>query len=152
MLGVWLDSPMINILHGPGTIEGKLPAMVRQFKRFDIDITQQPMLVYPTLHYQNGGVALEPDGAVAGIPNLYGAGEISGGVHGRNRLMGNSLLEITVFGRRAGRAAALRAREVELGRLNLSHADEWNRKLEEAGIEDPILSPILLPDYTRQVR
>ena len=152
MLGVWLDSPMINIIHGPGTIEGKLPAMVRQFKRFDIDITKQPMLVYPTLHYQNGGLILRPDGAIPGVPNLYGAGEISGGVHGRNRLMGNSLLEITVFGRRAGRAAALRAKEVELGKLSLAHVDEWDKQLEEAGIENPILSPILLPDYTRKVR
>ncbi|MBM4465014.1 MAG: FAD-binding protein [Chloroflexi bacterium] len=152
MLGVWLDSPMINIIHGPGTIEATLPAMVRQFKRFDIDITTEPMLVYPTLHYQNGGVALRPDGSVPGIPNLYGAGEISGGVHGRNRLMGNSLLEITVFGRRAGRAAALRAKEVKLGKLTLAHVDEWNKQLAEAGIESPILSPILLPDYTRKVR
>jgi succinate dehydrogenase/fumarate reductase flavoprotein subunit len=64
----------------------------------------------------------------------------------------NSLLEITVFGRRAGRAAALRAREMELDKLTLAHVDEWNKKLEEAGIEDPILSPILLPDYTRKVR
>lgn len=152
MLGVWLDSPMLNIIHGPGTIEGKLPAMVRQFKRFDIDIVKEPMLVYPTLHYQNGGLLLRPDGAIPGVPNLYGAGEISGGVHGRNRLMGNSLLEITVFGRRAGRAAALRAKEVELGKLTLAHADEWNKQLEEAGIESPIVSPILLPDYTRKVR
>jgi len=151
-LGVWLDSPMINIIHGPGTIERRLPAMVRQFKRFGIDITVDPILVYPTLHYQNGGVALRPDGSVPGIPNLYAAGEISGGVHGRNRLMGNSLLEITVFGRRAGRAAALRAREVKLGKLTLSHLDEWNRQLEEAGIETDVISPILLPDYTRKVR
>jgi succinate dehydrogenase / fumarate reductase flavoprotein subunit len=143
---------MINIIHGPGTIERKLPAMVRQFKRFGIDITVDPILVYPTLHYQNGGVALRPDGSVPGIPNLYAAGEISGGVHGRNRLMGNSLLEITVFGRRAGRAAALRAREVKLGKLTLSHLDEWNRQLEEAGIETDVISPILLPDYTRKVR
>ena len=152
MLGVWLDSPMIDIIHGPGAVEGKLPAMVRQFKRFDIDITTEPMLVYPTLHYQNGGVFLRPDGAIPGVPNLFGAGEISGGVHGRNRLMGNSLLEITVFGRRAGRAAALRSQEVELGKLTLAHADDWNKQLEEAGIENPILSPILLPDYTRKVR
>ena len=64
----------------------------------------------------------------------------------------NSLLEITVFGRRAGRAAALRVKEVEPGKLTLAHADEWNKQLEEAGIENPILSPILLPDYTRKVR
>jgi succinate dehydrogenase / fumarate reductase flavoprotein subunit len=104
MLGVWLDSPMIDLIHGPGTIQSALPAMVRQFGRFDIDITTDPMLVYPTLHYQNGGVALGPNGETS-LPNLYGAGEISGGVHGRNRLMGNSLLEICVFGRRAGNAA-----------------------------------------------
>jgi succinate dehydrogenase / fumarate reductase flavoprotein subunit len=152
MLGVWLDSPMIEVIHGPGTIEAQLPAMVRQFKRFDIDITTEPMLVYPTLHYQNGGVALRTDGSIPGVPNLFGAGEISGGVHGRNRLMGNSLLEITVFGRRAGRAAALRAREVKPGKLTLAHVDEWNKQLAEAGIGNPILSPILLPDYTRKVR
>ncbi|MGA9350270.1 MAG: FAD-binding protein [Anaerolineae bacterium] len=152
MLGVWLDSPMINIIHGPGIIEAKLPAMVRQFKRFEIDITTEPMLVYPTAHYQNGGVFVKPDGSIEGVPNLYAAGAVTGGVHGRNRLMGNSLLEINVFGRRAGRAAALRAKEVEPGKLTLAHVDEWNKQLEEAGIENPIASPILLPDYTRKVR
>jgi len=152
MLGVWLDSPMIEIIEGPGTIEKKLPAMVRQFKRFDIDITKEPMLVYPTAHYQNGGVFIKPDGSIEGVPNLYAAGAVTGGVHGRNRLMGNSLLEINVFGRRAGRAAARRSKEVELGKLTLAHVDEWSKQLEEAGIENPILSPILLPDYTRKVR
>jgi succinate dehydrogenase/fumarate reductase flavoprotein subunit len=151
MLGVWLDSPMIDILQGPGTIEKALPAMVRQFGRFDIDITKEPMLVYPTLHYQNGGISLKPDGSTD-VPNLFAAGEISGGVHGRNRLMGNSLLEITVFGRRAGKAAALRAKEVKLGKLTLSHVDRWQQELDEAGIENPIKSPILLPDYTRKLR
>jgi aspartate oxidase len=151
VVGVWLDSPMIDILHGPGTIGKALPAMVRQFGRFDIDITKEPMLVYPTLHYQNGGISLKPDGSTD-IPNLFAAGEISGGVHGRNRLMGNSLLEITVFGRRAGKAAALRAKEVKLGKLTLSHVDKWQRELAEAGIENPIKSPILLPDYRRKLR
>jgi succinate dehydrogenase / fumarate reductase flavoprotein subunit len=151
-LGVWLDSPMIEIIEGPGTIEKRLPAMVRQFKRFDIDITQEPMLVYPTAHYQNGGIAINPDGSVKGIPNLYAIGAVTGGVHGRNRLMGNSLLEIGVFGRRAGAAAALRARQVEHGKLTLAHVDRWRRELEQAGIESGAVSPMLLPDYTRQVR
>ncbi len=150
-VGVWLDSPMIDIIHGPGTIKQALPAMVRQFGRFDIDITEDPILVYPTLHYQNGGISLRPDGSTD-VPNLFAAGEISGGVHGRNRLMGNSLLEITAFGRRAGRAAALRAREVELGKLTLRHVDEWQQELEKAGIQKPIKSPILLPDYRRKLR
>ena len=64
----------------------------------------------------------------------------------------NPLLEINIFGRRAGRAAALQAKQVELRKLSLAHVDEWKKQLEEAGIENPILSPILLPDYTRKVR
>lgn len=149
--GVWLDSPMIDILHGPGTIEKELPAMVRQFARFGIDMINDPLLVYPTLHYQNGGVTLKPDGATS-VPNLYGAGEISGGVHGRNRLMGNSLLEVTVYGRRAGRAAAQRAEQVTLGKLTLDHVDAWEEELAEAGIDTDIESPLILPDYTRHGR
>jgi len=146
--GVWLDSPMIEIIHGPGTIQKNLPAMVRQFGRFGIDITREPILVYPTLHYQNGGVRLRADGSTA-IPGLFIAGEVSGGVHGHNRLMGNSLLEITVFGRRAGRTAALYAQQVNLGKPTLAHLETWNRELEEAGVDTGVVSPILLPDYTR---
>jgi succinate dehydrogenase/fumarate reductase flavoprotein subunit len=149
--GVWLDSPMIDILHGPGTIQKELPAMVRQFARFGIDIIHDPMLVYPTLHYQNGGVSLKPDGSTS-VPNLFGAGEISGGVHGRNRLMGNSLLEVTVYGRRAGRAAGQRAKEVTLGKLTLVHVGAWEKGLVEAGIETEVESPLILPDYTRHGR
>jgi len=73
-------------------------------------------------------------------------------VHGRNRLMGNSLLDITVFGRRAGVAAAQRSREVALGQLTLQHLAAWNRQLKEAGLEPTIASPMILPDYTRHVR
>jgi succinate dehydrogenase / fumarate reductase flavoprotein subunit len=150
-VGTWLDSPMIDLLHGPGTIQKELPAMVRQFARFGIDMINDPILVYPTLHYQNGGVTLRPDGATS-VTNLFGAGEISGGAHGRNRLMGNSLLEVTVYGRRAGRAAAQRAREVTLGNLTLSHVQRWEKTVEEAGIETDVSSPLLLPDYTRHGR
>jgi succinate dehydrogenase/fumarate reductase flavoprotein subunit len=147
--GVWLDSPMIDLIHGPGTIERALPAMVRQFKRFDIDITEDPILVYPTLHYQNGGVKLNARGAT-NIPGLFIAGEASGGVHGRNRLMGNSLLEICVFGRRAGRTAAEHALQVKLGTPSLAHVAAWNKELDEGGIDGAcVKSPILLPDYTR---
>ena len=125
--------------------------MVRQFARFGIDMINDPLLVYPTLHYQNGGVTLDPDGATS-LPNLYGAGEISGGVHGRNRLMGNSLLEVTVYGRRAGRAAAQRAEQVTLGKLTLAHVDAWEEQLAEAGLETDVESPLILPDYARHVR
>jgi succinate dehydrogenase / fumarate reductase flavoprotein subunit len=150
-VGVWLDSPMIDLIHGPGTIEKELPAMVRQFARFGVDIVRDPILVYPTLHYQNGGVSLKANGATS-IPNLYGAGEISGGVHGRNRLMGNSLLEVTVYGRRAGRAAGQRCKEVSLGQLTLAHVGQWEEALSEAGIEAEVESPLILPDYTRHGR
>jgi succinate dehydrogenase/fumarate reductase flavoprotein subunit len=151
MQGVWLDSPMIDIIHGPGTVLKQLPAMVRQFGRFGIDITQDPMLVYPTYHYQNGGVAIDPDGRT-GIPGLFVAGEASGGVHGRNRLMGNSLLDVNVFGRRAGCAAAISARETTLGRLTLEHLNAWERELSGAGLDPRLQTPILLPDYARHTR
>jgi succinate dehydrogenase / fumarate reductase flavoprotein subunit len=109
------------------------------------------MLVYPTLHYQNGGVTLKADGATS-VPNLYGAGEISGGVHGRNRLMGNSLLEVTVYGRRVGQAAGERAKEVTLGKLTLAHVEAWEKEVSQAGVDTDLESPLILPDYTRHGR
>jgi succinate dehydrogenase/fumarate reductase flavoprotein subunit len=146
---VWLDSPLIDLLHGPGTIARGLPAMVRQYKRFGIDMIKDPILVYPTLHYQNGGIVIKPDGSTA-RPGLYAAGEVSGGVHGRNRLMGNSLLDIVVFGRRAGRAAGEYVKGVVLGQPTLAHLETWHKTLDEAGVDGHV-SPMLLPDYTRHV-
>ncbi len=149
-VGVWLDSPRIDMIHGEGTVAQNLPAMVRQFSRFDIDITKEPMLVYPGLHYQNGGIKFSPDGATA-IPGLFAAGEVEGGVHGKNRLGGNSSLDLFVFGRRAGKSAAQHAKEVRLGKLTLGHVRQWQRKLKKAGLTQvrPI-SPKILPDYARQ--
>jgi succinate dehydrogenase/fumarate reductase flavoprotein subunit len=142
---------MINILRGPGTIEKALPAMVRQFKGYGIDITRQPMLVYPTLHYQNGGIHIIPDGS-SDVEGLFLAGEVAGGIHGTNRLMGNSLLDITVFGRRAGVRAAEYVRQKEAGRLTLEHLRGWIQARRDAGLEGGRPSPILLPDYTRHIR
>jgi succinate dehydrogenase / fumarate reductase flavoprotein subunit len=149
-VGVWLDSPMIDIIRGEGTIARELPAMVRQFGRYDIDIVREPMLVYPTLHYQNGGIKIGADGATT-VPGLYAAGECTGGVHGRNRLIGNSTLDLFVFGRRAGKAAAQYAKKVKPGSLTLDHVNRWQQDLERAGLAEvrPI-SPLLLPDYARQ--
>jgi len=149
--GVWLDSPMINMLQGPGTVEKELPAMVRQFKGFDIDIVRQPMLVYPTLHYQNGGIRIRPDGST-GVGGLFVAGEAAGGIHGSNRLMGNSLLDITVFGRRAGTAAAEFALGHEPGALTLEHLRSWIQERAALGLTDGRPAPILLPDYARHIR
>ena len=120
--------------------------MVRQYHRFDIDITKYPMLVYPTLHYQNGGIEINEKGET-NVPNLYVAGEASGGLHGRNRLMGNSVLDYNVFGRRAAMNAAEKAKGVILGKLNFDHVRKYEKELKEAGIETKRISPILLPDY-----
>ncbi len=149
--GVWLDSPIIEMISGAGTIEAKLPAMYRQFKRFGIDITKEPMLVYPTLHYQNGGILITDDGSTK-VEGLYIAGEAAGGIHGRNRLMGNSLLDILVFGRRAGRAAALYAQKAAPGTRTLAHLDAWERARDAAGLNGAVqAAPILMPDYTRHL-
>ncbi len=147
--GVWLDSPMIEIVRGKGAILRELPAMHRQFKRFNIDMTKEPILAYPTLHYQNGGILINPDAATE-IPGLFAAGEVEGGVHGRNRLIGNSTLDIFVFGRRAGKAAGQWVKKAKLGSLSLDHVRRWQDQLKKAGVEStrPI-SPRLLPDYTR---
>jgi succinate dehydrogenase / fumarate reductase flavoprotein subunit len=147
---VWLDAPMIDLIHGPGTIARELPAMVRQYKRFAIDLVHEPILVYPTLHYQNGGVAIQSD-CNTSVPGLYVAGEAAGGIHGRNRLMGNSLLDVCVFGRRAGRAAAAWAREAQPGEPCLDHLKEWMRERANSGLENGITSPVILPDYTRKL-
>jgi len=146
-LGIWLDSPIIEQLEGKGTIERELPAMVRQFKRFDIDITKEPMLVFPTLHFQNGGLEVDAE-SHTGVPGLFAAGEVQGGTHGRNRLMGNSQLEITVFGRRAGtHAAKFALSKKKKAKLILTHVKEYASQLEKIGIDKKIVSPILLPDY-----
>jgi succinate dehydrogenase / fumarate reductase flavoprotein subunit len=149
MIGVWLDTPMIDIIHGEGTIQKKLPAMYRQYQRFDIDMSKEPLLVYPTQHFQNGGIMVN-EKAETKIANLYAAGEVEGGVHGRNRLMGNSLLECIVFGRRAGKNAALKAKEIERGKLTLQHIKRYHIELKDANIETDIMSPMLLPDYRRK--
>ena len=86
-----------------------LPYMMRRYRHAGIDPLTEPILTYPVLHYQNGGLVIDRDGRTT-VEGLFAAGEITGGVHGRNRMMGNSLLDCTVFGRRAGRAAAADAR------------------------------------------
>ncbi len=149
MRGVWLDSPLIEIIHGEGTIQKELPAMFRMFKRFGINMAEDPILVYPTLHYMNGGIMINANGETQ-VPNLYSAGETSGGVHGRNRLMGNSLLEISVYGRRAGIHAAKKSKKVKLGKLTLQHVKDYITELQNAGIPPVRKAPMLLPDYRRK--
>lgn len=146
MRGVWLDSPMIDELQGEGTIRRNLAAMVRMFDRFGIDMTKDPILVFPTLHYQNGGVEIN-ERAETSVPGLFAAGEVEGGVHGKNRLMGNSLLDYNVFGRRAGIYAAKYVKKATIGELSLDHVRKYEEMLKNAGIETDRRAPLLLPDY-----
>jgi succinate dehydrogenase / fumarate reductase flavoprotein subunit len=146
MPGVWLDTPMIDIIHGDGTIETKLAGEVRKFKRFGIDMTKYPILVYPTLHYQNGGIEIN-EKCETSIPGLFAAGEVTGGVHGKNRLMGNSLLDFNVFGRRAGIYAAEYVQKAKVGTLTLDHIDSYNKLLTDAHIKTSKTAPVILPEY-----
>ena len=149
-VGVWLDTPMIEVKNGEGTIEKRIPAMLRMFAKYGIDIRKEPILVYPTLHYQNGGLDIDTYGAT-GVENLYAAGEVAGGIHGRNRLMGNSLLDVIVFGRNAGIYAAAKAKETAVpDGLTVEHIKKFDSELASAGIETEVVSPKLLPSYARK--
>ena len=147
---VWLDTPMIEKIGGEGTIEKRIPAMMRMFMEYGIDIRKEPILVYPTLHYQNGGLDITPDCMTTNVTNLFVAGEAVGGIHGKNRLMGNSLLDIIVFGRSAGKSAAKAAKETTVGKLTLEHITKFEKEITNAGITTEKVSPKLLPDYTRK--
>jgi len=102
---VWLDTTRIP----EADADVSLPYMLRRYRGAGIDPLTEPLLTYPVLHYQNGGLVID-EHAETTLEGLYACGEIAGGTHGRNRMMGNSLLECVVFGRRAGRAAADKAR------------------------------------------
>ena len=147
--GVWLDTPMIDAIHGAGTLKKRLAAMWMMWNRHGIDITVDPALVFPTLHYQNGGVEIDAN-ARTSVPGLFAGGEVSGGVHGKNRLMGNSLLDYNVFGRRAGISAAKWAKENASKTPTLKHIDAFTDSLKSAGIETDRKAPMILPDYRRE--
>jgi succinate dehydrogenase/fumarate reductase flavoprotein subunit len=146
--GVWLDSPMLDVMFGEGYVQKEFPGKYIMYKRFDIDISKEPMLIYPTLHYQNGGLEFQATGETK-IPGLFVAGEVGGGIHGQNRLMGNSLLDIMVFGRISGRSAGQYALNgAEDGALRLDHVVQYNAEAEAAGVDKDRIAPLLLPDYT----
>ena len=145
---VWLDTPMIEMIHGEGTIMKSIPAMYKMFIKYGIDIRKEPILVYPTLHYQNGGVEIDKT-CHTSVKNLLVAGEASGGVHGTNRLMGNSLLDVVVFGREAGIEAGKMFKSISApDGLNLQHVKDFEKERDAAGIKKDLVSPKLLPRYT----
>ncbi len=104
-VGVWLDTPAIDRENGDGFTADRLAYVHKRYLKAGVDITRERVLVYPVLHYRNGGLAIDERAATT-LPGLFAAGEIAGGVHGSNRLMGNSLLDTVVYGRRAGASAA----------------------------------------------
>jgi succinate dehydrogenase / fumarate reductase flavoprotein subunit len=119
--GVFLDIAWIKerISNAAEHIKRKLPSMYHQFKQLaDIDITQEPMEVGPTTHYMMGGVRVDPDSQMSDVPGLFAAGECGAGLHGANRLGGNSLSDLLVFGKRAGEYAERYAKENPLGAIN----------------------------------
>ncbi|MDH5764064.1 MAG: FAD-binding protein, partial [Nitrospinota bacterium] len=124
--GVWLDTPLIDKMKGEGTLAKQFPGLIHRFKRYGIDPTKQPILVYPTLHYQNGGVRIDADCRTE-RPGLWAAGEVTGGIHGTNRLMGNSLLDIIVFGRRV--AEGVRQDLPERGAVTLTRLNAYREEL-----------------------
>jgi succinate dehydrogenase / fumarate reductase, flavoprotein subunit len=129
--GVYLD---IASRLPADVIRKKLPSMYHQFKELaDVDITAEPMEVGPTCHYVMGGIEVDPDTAASVVPGLFAAGECSGGMHGSNRLGGNSLSDLLVFGRRAGAGASEYVDSLGAARPSVSDSDvEAARRLAEA--------------------
>ena len=124
--GVFLDIAWIQekISNAPEHIRRKLPSMYHQFKELaDIDITQEPMEVGPTTHYIMGGIRVDADSQMTAVPGLFAAGECAAGLHGANRLGGNSLSDLLVFGKRAGEYAAQFAEENEAVSLDETEID-----------------------------
>jgi aspartate oxidase len=144
-VGVWLDTPLIDIKNGNGTIRRQFPGIVHRFERYKIDLAKQPILIYPTLHYQNGGIQIDEDGRTE-VKGLWASGEVTGGIHGTNRLMGNSLLDIAVFGRRA--AESVQNNLPPRRPVTLTHLREFRKKLKGLNGRQSILSPQLFPTLT----
>ena len=129
--GVFLDVAWIKekLPNAAEHIKKKLPSMYHQFKQLaDIDITQEPMEVGPTTHYIMGGVRVDADSQMSDVPGLFAAGECAAGLHGANRLGGNSLSDLLVFGKRAGEFAAAFAKKTPLGAVNASDLASLEKK------------------------
>ena len=124
--GVYLDISWIKqkLPNSAEHIKRKLPSMYHQFKQLaDIDITEEPMEVGPTTHYVMGGVRVDPDTQMSRLPGLFAAGECAAGINGANRLGGNSLSDLLVFGKRAGEFAAQFAKQNSLGEIRNDQID-----------------------------
>ena len=141
--GVWLDTPLIEMKEGEGTLRRQFPGIIHRFERYGIDPATQPLLVYPTLHYQNGGIKIDSSCRTE-VKGLWAAGEVTGGLHGSNRLMGNSLLDITVFGRLAARSVLAEIPERQGGTLSAlkSFREELKNNPQPSGKTSPQFFPL----------
>lgn len=140
--GVWLDTPLIELKHGAGALHRQFPGIVHRFERYGIDPAVHPLLIYPTLHYQNGGIQIDSNGRTE-RKGLWAAGEVTGGLHGTNRLMGNSLLDITVFGRRAAQSVL---QEIpERGPVTLSALNTFREERKQMASPPKNTAPLLFP-------
>jgi len=146
-MGVWLDTPGLE-KRFPGIIKSRFPKLLQLGAHSKIDLTSTPLLVYPTLHYQNGGVAIDNNGQTD-IHGLYCVGEVSGGIHGRNRLMGNALLEIISFGRKAGAHSVKEKRNWAHNKITIEHLNNLRRELVKYDLPMQKKSPQLFPDYAQ---
>ena len=121
----------LDISHQPADyVKKKLPSMYHQFKELaDVDITTGPMEVGPTCHYMMGGIRVDAETGQSTVPGLFAAGEAAAGLHGANRLGGNSLSDLVVFGKRAGNAAAEHSSRVQSGALDTAQLEEAEREM-----------------------
>ena len=132
--GVYLDIAWIKekMPDGEAHIKKKLPSMYHQFKELaGVDITNEPMEVGPTTHYAMGGIRVDGDSQMSSVPGLFAAGECGGGLHGANRLGGNSLSDLVVFGKRAGEYASKWASDHDAGEINPDQVEAIARWMEE---------------------
>ncbi|MWL91317.1 FAD-binding protein [Cupriavidus sp. SW-Y-13] len=143
--GVFLDTPTLE-MENPGILAKRLVTLRHLARKCGHDAAAEPFLVYPTLHYQNGGVAIDKDGATS-VPGLFCVGEVTGGIHGRNRLMGNALLDILSMGRRAAAKAAEFGAGAKASRAGIGHVHAWQRELTLAGLPLHVKAPQLFPGY-----
>ncbi|HZC36822.1 MAG TPA: FAD-binding protein, partial [Chthoniobacterales bacterium] len=147
--GVFLDISWIKekIPNAAEHIKKKLPSMYHQFMQLaNLDITKEPMEVGPTTHYIMGGVRVDAESQMSSVPGLFAAGEVAAGLHGANRLGGNSLSDLLVFGKRAGEFAAIFARKHDAGQIQDAQIEEaarealepFDRAVKESGsVEGP---------------
>ncbi|MFQ5444250.1 MAG: FAD-binding protein, partial [Nitrospinales bacterium] len=142
---VWLDTPMIDLKNGAGALRKQFPGVIHRFERYGIDPSKLPILIYPTLHYQNGGIKIDTHCRTE-VEGLWAAGEVAGGLHGTNRLMGNSLLDVIVFGRRA--AESIQAHLPVRREATLFALEKYRQELNKISDRPRTTSPLLFPSLS----